>query len=235
MTYLTKVQYLHAGGTVTYPFNFVGGYLDPAHIKVDVEVAGNVTTSTATLASAGSVSVTAVAGAIVTVRRETPKVTLTKFLEDTNYDEKALDTAARQALLFCGEVYDQLQDIVAPSGFAELVGGNSFQGNQSVGTVTLTDAAQIDIDAALSNNFQVTLEGNRLLNNPDNRRDGMVINIFIKQGVGGGKSLTYSGKYKWPGGVPPALSTDAGAVDLLVAQYNYDLDIWACSLLKDFR
>lgn len=246
MTYMAKVQYPHSGGTVTYPFNFVGGYLDPAHVKVDITLAGVTTTGTATLIGAGTASVTAGAGSIITLRRETPRVTLTNFLGDTQYREESLDTAARQALLVCGELYDALQDAggltpIDTTGFARLSGGNIFSGHQNTGTstvepVTVGGVTQVTIDAGVSNNFQVTLGATSTqLTNPTNARDGMVINVFLRQDSTGSRSITYGSKYKWPGGAQVGLTPSPNAVDLLVAQYNSSLDIWVCSMLKDFR
>lgn len=120
-------------------------------------------------------------------------------------------------------------------GFAVLDGGNDYIGAQTVRFSTLTDAATIAVDASLSNHFLVTLGGNRTLANPTNLRDGGIYNFWIKQDGSGSKTLGYGSMYKWPGGTAPTLSTAAGALDLVIAQYNATLDILACAITKDIR
>lgn len=112
---------------------------------------------------------------------------------------------------------------------------NVFTKNQSVTPVVLTDGATISVDAALSNNFRVTLAGNRTLANPTNLTDGMVLNFKIKQDGTGSRTLAYGSKYKWSGGTAPVLSTAAAAVDFISAYYDGADDILICNMVKDAR
>jgi hypothetical protein len=85
------------------------------------------------------------------------------------------------------------------------------------GTVSaLTDGATITPDFAASNNFSVTLGGNRALANPTNIVAGQSGVIFITQDGTGSRTLSYGTYWKFSGGVAPTLTTTASAVDMLV-------------------
>jgi len=81
--------------------------------------------------------------------------------------------------------------------------------------VTLTDAATIATDLSLSNQFQVTLGGNRTLGAPTNVVAGQSGVIRVVQDGSGGRTLAYNSVFKFPGGTAPTLTTTANAVDLL--------------------
>jgi hypothetical protein len=112
---------------------------------------------------------------------------------------------------------------------------NVWTKNQSVTPFTLTDAATITVDASQSNNFKVTLGGNRTLANPTNLTDGMVLNFLIRQDGTGGRTLAYDTKYKWGLGgaaAAPAVSTTIGAVDLISAVYDSTSDTLRCAMIQ---
>ena len=81
--------------------------------------------------------------------------------------------------------------------------------------VALTDAASIATNLALSNNFSVTLAGNRTLANPTNIVAGQSGSIFITQDGTGSRTLAYGSYFKFVGGTAPVLSTTAAAIDRL--------------------
>lgn len=116
--------------------------------------------------------------------------------------------------------------------YASLAGANIFTKAQSVTPVALTDGVSIATDASLSNNFTVTLAGNRALANPTNLTNGVILNWKIKQDATGNRTLTYGNKFKWAGGTAPSLSTAANARDFITAQYFADEDILVASMLK---
>ena len=89
----------------------------------------------------------------------------------------------------------------------------TFTAGQRGEVTTLTDAANISIDLADSNNFQVTLAGNRTLDNPSNCTAGQSGSIFIVQDGTGSRTLAYGSYYDFAGGTAPTLSTAASAVD----------------------
>lgn len=78
---------------------------------------------------------------------------------------------------------------------------------------TLTDGENISVDLAASNNFTVTLAGNRTLDNPTNIVAGQSGSIFIVQDGTGSRTLAYGSYYDFAGGTAPTLSTTAAAVD----------------------
>jgi hypothetical protein len=81
--------------------------------------------------------------------------------------------------------------------------------------VTLTDAATVDIDMSLGNQFQVTLGGNRTLGAPTNVVAGQGGVIRVVQDGTGSRTLAYNSVFKFPGGTAPTLTTGANSVDLL--------------------
>ena len=104
-------------------------------------------------------------------------------------------------------------------GDVTLAGAQSFTGVKTfnaaaVGEVTaLTDGATIATDFALSNNFSVTLAGNRTLGQPTNQAVGQSGSFFVTQDGTGSRTLAYHADFKWAGGTAPTLSTAAASVD----------------------
>jgi len=89
----------------------------------------------------------------------------------------------------------------------------TFSGGQRGAVTTLTDGATITPDLSLSNNFTVTLGGNRTLANPTNAVAGQSGSIFIVQDATGGRTLSWGANWDWAAGSAPTLSTGANAVD----------------------
>jgi len=83
------------------------------------------------------------------------------------------------------------------------------------GTVTaLTDGATITPDFSVSNNFSVTLGGNRTMANPTNIVAGQGGSIFISQDGTGSRTLAWGSYWDFSnGGTAPTLTTTATAVD----------------------
>lgn len=78
---------------------------------------------------------------------------------------------------------------------------------------TLTDGATITPDMDDSNNFTVTLGGNRTLANPTNLTAGQSGSIFIVQDGTGSRTLAWGSYWDFAGGTAPTLTTTASAVD----------------------
>ena len=98
---------------------------------------------------------------------------------------------------------------------AVLSGAQTFTAGQRGEITSLTDATSITIDLADSNNFAVTLEGNRTLETPSNVVAGQCGSMFIVQDGTGSRTLSFASTYKFIGGTAPTLSTAAGAIDRL--------------------
>lgn len=92
---------------------------------------------------------------------------------------------------------------------------NSFTVAQRGSIDALTDAATITPDFSASNNFSVTLGGNRTLANPTNLVAGQSGVIVITQDGTGSRTLAYGSYFKFANGTAPSLTTTASAVDVL--------------------
>lgn len=103
------------------------------------------------------------------------------------------------------------------------------------GTITaLTDGATITPNFATSNNFSVTLGGNRTLANPTNQTAGQSGVIVITQDGTGSRTLAYGSNFKFPGGTAPTLTTTANAVDVL-AYYVESASRITARLISDVK
>lgn len=86
---------------------------------------------------------------------------------------------------------------------------------------TLTDAATITVDAALGNDFTVTLGGNRTLGNPSNSTNGQKILFAIRQDGTGSRTLTLDTNYRFGSDITSiTLSTGVNKTDYLGVRYN---------------
>jgi hypothetical protein len=92
----------------------------------------------------------------------------------------------------------------------------TFTAGQRGEVTTLTDGAIIAVNFADSNNFVVTLGGNRTLGNPTNLVAGQSGAIWITQDGTGSRTLAYGANWDFSGGTAPTLTTTAAAVDCLV-------------------
>lgn len=110
--------------------------------------------------------------------------------------------------------------------YAALAGG-VFTGAVVMTPVTLTDAVTIAVNAALGNQFKVTLGGNRILGAPSNPVNGQIITVWFIQDGTGTRTITLalspgtSGGY-WYGTdlTSITLSTAAGTMDKATFQYD---------------
>jgi len=97
--------------------------------------------------------------------------------------------------------------------YAGIDTAQTFTKGQRGEITTLTDGATVTPDMADSNNFTLTLGGNRTLANPSNLTAGQSGSIFIVQDGTGSRTLAYGNQYDFIGGTAPTLSTAANSVD----------------------
>ena len=103
---------------------------------------------------------------------------------------------------------------VATYTTAEAVGtANTWTAGQRGEITALSDGATITIDMADSNNFSVTLGGNRTFANPSNDTAGQCGSIFITQDGTGSRTASWGSDWDFAGGTAPTLTTTAAAVD----------------------
>jgi len=98
-------------------------------------------------------------------------------------------------------------------GDAVLANDQNWTGAQRGAVTALTDASTIAVDFNSSNNYSVTLAGNRTLGQPTNQVVGQSGSIFVTQDGTGSRTLAYHADWKWAGGTAPTLTTTAAAVD----------------------
>ena len=102
---------------------------------------------------------------------------------------------------------------LAGANIAVLNSAQTFTAAQR-GTITvLTDGVTITPDFAVTNNYSVTLGGNRTLANPTNTTAGQSGSIFVSQDGTGSRTLAYGTNWDFAGGTAPTLSTAASSVD----------------------
>lgn len=106
-----------------------------------------------------------------------------------------------------------------------LCGDGTWKPAITTTVVALVDNPTIAVNAALGNQFRVTLADNRVLGNPTGAVDGQLLRFEIKQDATGSRLLTFGSKIKKPSNVPAiTLSTQAGAVDMIQLYYNASED-----------
>lgn len=110
----------------------------------------------------------------------------------------------------------------AANGYASLNSSTRVPAGQlGQSPVSLTDGTSIATDASQSNQFRVTLGGNRTLANPTNAFDGQLITWSIKQDATGGRTITLDTKFRFGTDITSiTLSTTANKTDKLGVQYN---------------
>jgi hypothetical protein len=101
----------------------------------------------------------------------------------------------------------------AGTDYAGIDTAQTFTKGQRGEITALTDGSSITPDLADSNNFSVTLGGNRTLANPSNIVAGQSGSIFVTQDGTGSRTLAYGSYWDFAGGTAPTLSTAANAVD----------------------
>ena len=130
----------------------------------------------------------------------------------TNSTFDGVDVAARDAVLTTTTNTANTANTTANAA-ATLTAVQTFTAGQRGEVTALTDAASIATDLALSNNFSVTLAGNRTLANPTNTVAGQSGSIFITQDDTGSRTLAFGTNFKFVAGTAPTLSTAAASVD----------------------
>lgn len=91
----------------------------------------------------------------------------------------------------------------------------TWTGAQRGAITALTDGATVTPDFGTTNNFSLTIGGNRTLANPSNLTAGQSGVIVITQDGTGGRSLAFGSYWKFASGTAPSLTTTASAVDVL--------------------
>ncbi len=115
----------------------------------------------------------------------------------------------------------------AGTDYAGVGTAQSFTKGQRGAVVALTDGATITPNFNDSNNYSLTIGGNRTLANPTNITAGQSGVIVITQDGTGGRTLAFGSYWDFSGGTAPTLTTAASAVDVLVYYVNSTTSITA--------
>lgn len=113
-------------------------------------------------------------------------------------------------------------------------------GSIVVGSVALTDAATVLVDASKGNYFRLlTTSGigaTRAFGAPSNPLDGQRIVFEIIQDGSGSRAATWNAKYAFSTDIPsPTLTTTASKRDFVGFIYNSTADLWYClAVVKGF-
>ena len=130
----------------------------------------------------------------------------------TNSTFDGVDVAARDAVLTTTTNTANTANTTANAA-ATLTAVQTFTAGQRGEVTALTDASSIATNLALSNNFAITLGGNRTLANPSNITAGQSGSIFITQDGTGSRTLAFGTNFKFVAGTAPTLSTAASSID----------------------
>lgn len=110
----------------------------------------------------------------------------------------------------------------------------SFSAAQRGSVTALTDGATITPDFSLSNNWSLTIGGNRTLANPSNLTAGQAGTIVVTQDGSGSRTIAFGNQWKFPGGTAPTLTTTASAVDV-IAYYVESSSRITARLISDVK
>lgn len=104
--------------------------------------------------------------------------------------------------------------------------GAQFQIGYVPKVVALTDATTIAVNAALGNDFRVTLTGNHTLGAPTNPADGQRAIFQITQDATGTRTLAWNAVFNFGGLSAPTLTTGPGKIDTARFVYNANATKW---------
>lgn len=96
-------------------------------------------------------------------------------------------------------------------------GGGTFAIRAGTWTppVQLTDATSIAVNLALSNDFFVTLGGNRTVEAPTNAQPGQGGTIFVHQDGTGGRTLAWNSVWRFPSSTAPTITATSSSRDAI--------------------
>lgn len=122
----------------------------------------------------------------------------------------------------------ELTAVTQASSAASISADRHISGMVAPTIVKLDDAPRIIVNAALGNDFRVTLGGHRTFDNPAGGVDGQRITFTICQGSGAPHKASWSDGYRFGLAGVPVLSASAGSADVIGFIYNKSLGSWLC-------
>lgn len=126
-----------------------------------------------------------------------------------------------------------LGGVIVGAGLSVEVDGTIKAGNRPPSQ--LAWSVTITIDATVANVFYLPMDGTVILSNPTGLVDGQYLELILKQGVTGSMTINSWGTmWKFPGGLKPTLSTEAGAIDVIKGRYQASSSSILCTFEKGF-
>ena len=141
---------------------------------------------------------------------------MTTQINDANGFNDIADGTKRLSFSISGVSSSTTRTVTIPDASITMAGtdtAQNFTAGQRGEITALTDGATITPDCNDSNNFSVTLGGNRTLANPSNITAGQSGSIFVSQDGTGSRTLSFGSYWDFAGGTAPTLTTTASAVD----------------------
>lgn len=161
----------------------------------------------------GAIEVADVADNAVTAAKiADANVTSAKIATDAVTTDKIADANVSAAKL-ASTLDLSSKTVTLAATFAKTDAVQTYTSAQRVEIETLTDGSTITPDFANTNNFTVTLGGNRTLTNPTNLVAGQSGSIFVVQDGTGSRTLSWGSYWDFVDGTAPTLTTTAAAVD----------------------
>lgn len=117
----------------------------------------------------------------------------------------------------------------------DITGSKNFAGARLSSSVqSIASSANIAIDAATGNRFEVTLAQNATVANPSNlSANGQSIMLILRQDGTGSRTVTWGSAWKFPGAVAPVLTTVGGSIDVVIGEV-IDSDTILCNAILNF-
>lgn len=189
-----------------------------------------------TNAAVTSVAATVTSVGLATVSINTRIGELATSIGTTNAAITSVNTRIGDLATSIGNSNAAITSINAVAVFTNA--NNAFTGNNSFAAVTsvstlratgpvrvsantwtpifqLTDATSIAVDMSRSNDFVVTLGGNRTVEAPTNLQGGQSGVIFIHQDGTGGRTLAWNGVWRFPASTAPTITATSSARDVI--------------------
>lgn len=111
---------------------------------------------------------------------------------------------------------------------------NTFTVGQTVTSFALTDSGTVTPDCNNANIQTWTMEGSRILANPNTAVDGFCLSIIIKQDATGGRGITYGAKWLFPAGINDQPSDGANEYSMITGVYSSLYDSWFANIIRNF-
>ena len=118
------------------------------------------------------------------------------------------------------QVYQAIDARIAAALVTFLDTVNGYTKQQYPVGVGLTDAPTIAWDLDVAPAAFVSLNGNRTLGNPTNKRDKGMYSLHVIQDATGGRTLSYNAVFRWPNDVEPTIDPTPGSRTILRFESN---------------